>query len=68
VVYGSLTTLLVFLYSIYLYAFALLFGAAFASEWSKERPPSAESFVARLRGAVIGLFVYREPPTDDRRS
>jgi membrane protein len=69
VVYGSLTTLLVFLYSVYLYAFALLVGAAFAAEWGRERPPSADSLGTRLRGAVIGLFVHREPPpTDGRRT
>jgi membrane protein len=67
VVYGSLTTLLVFLYSVYLYAFALLVGAAFASEWTRERPPSSEPFLARVRGGVLGLFVHREPPPGDRR-
>ena len=67
VVFGSLTALLVFLYSIYLYAFALLVGAAFASEWGKERPPSPDPILTRLRGAVIGLFVHREPPPPVRR-
>jgi hypothetical protein len=62
-----LTTLLVFLYSVYLYAFALLVGAAFASEWTRERPPSSEPFLARVRGGVLGLFVHREPPPGDRR-
>ena len=33
-VYGSITALLVFLYSVYLYASALLFGAELAAAWS----------------------------------
>lgn len=35
VIYGSLTSILVFLYSVYLYAGALLVGAAVAVEWSR---------------------------------
>ena len=37
-IYGSLTSVFVFLYSVYLFASAMLFGAAFATEWSRPRP------------------------------
>ena len=39
VIYGSITVVLVFLYSVYLYASALLFGAEVAAAWSA--PPAA---------------------------
>ena len=38
VVYGSLTAALVFLYSVYLYASALLLGAEIAAAWRDRRP------------------------------
>jgi membrane protein len=43
VVYGSLTSVFVFLYSVYLTAGALLFGAAVAVEWSQPRTSTDES-------------------------
>jgi len=57
VVYGSLTSALVFLYSMYLYACALLLGAEAAAAWA--RPPSAdgEPVLTQLRRGVVGLFV-----------
>ena len=58
VVYGSLTSALVFLYSVYLYASALLFGAQVAAAWS--RPPDPAGPVrlrVRIRRAVRGLYV-----------
>jgi membrane protein len=59
VIYGSLTSFLVFLYSVYLYASAILFGAAVAAEWSRprERPDHPESLRQRARRGVRGLFV-----------
>ena len=48
VIYGSLTSLLVFLYSVYLYAAALLVGAAVAVEWSLPHEPP----LRRVRGIV----------------
>jgi membrane protein len=36
-IYGSLTSVLVFLYSVYLFANVLLFGAVVAAEWSQTR-------------------------------
>jgi len=63
VVYGSITAVLVFLYSVYLYASALLFGAELAAAWSA--PPDTGPAVpirTQLRDAVVGLFVRRPPP------
>jgi len=63
VIYGSITVVLVFLYSVYLYASAVLFGAEVAAAWSApppEGPP--EPITSQLRRAVVGLFVHREPP------
>jgi hypothetical protein len=63
VIYGSITVVLVFLYSVYLYASAVLFGAEVAAAWSA--PPAAgppEPILAQLRRVVVGLFVHREPP------
>jgi YihY family inner membrane protein len=61
VVYGSITAVLVFLYSVYLYASALLFGAAVAAVWATrgERPP--EPVRPQLRRALRGLFVPAAP-------
>jgi membrane protein len=64
VIYGSITVVLVFLYSVYLYASALLFGAEIAAAWSappSEEPP--EPLREQVRRAVLGLFVHQEPPT-----
>ena len=62
VVYGSLTAALVFLYSVYLYASALLVGAELAAAWSHPGPPIDESLRAKARRLVLGLFVHQEPP------
>jgi membrane protein len=48
VIYGSLTTILVFLYSVYLYAAALLVGAAVAVEWAQPH----ELPLGRVRGIL----------------
>jgi membrane protein len=60
VVYGSLTAALVFLYSVYLYACAVLFGAEVASAWSKPHAETTEPVLAQVKGAVTGLFVHRD--------
>ena len=63
VIYGSITVVLVFLYSVYLYASALLFGAEVAAAWSAPRsegPP--EPLRDQVRRAVLGLFIHPEPP------
>jgi membrane protein len=69
VIYGSITVVLVFLYSVYLYASAVLFGAEVAAAWSA--PPAAgppEPVMTQLRRAVLGLFVRREPPSPPAES
>jgi membrane protein len=62
VVYGSLTAALVFLYSVYLYACALLLGASIASAWSEPPGPPAGPLLGQIWGIVRGLFVHRRPP------
>ena len=63
VIYGSLTVGLVFLYSTYLYASALLFGAEFAAAWSLPEPtePGAP-ILTQIKRAVLGLFVKQPEP------
>jgi membrane protein len=60
-IYGSLTSLLVFLYSVYLYAGALLLGAAVAVEWSLPHSPHHEPLRARVRRA------FSAPSLGERR-
>ena len=55
-IYGSLTSVFVFLYSVYLFASAMLFGAAFATEWSRPHPPDPEALLAKVRRRIRGLF------------
>jgi hypothetical protein len=65
VIYGSITVVLVFLYSVYLYASAFLFGAEFASAWGA--PPASgpsEPLLVQVRRTVLGLFVRQDPPRD----
>ena len=62
VVYGSLTAALVFLYSVYLYASALLLGAEVAAAWSHPGPETDEPFGAKIRRLLFGLFVRQDPP------
>src|SRR5262245_24913600 len=63
VIYGSLTAVLVFLYSVYLYAAAVLFGAEFAAAWAEPAATGpGEPLMAQVKNAVLGLFVRRDPP------
>jgi membrane protein len=57
VVYGSLTAVLVFLYSVYLHASALLFGAEMATAWSRPETAGGGPVLAQLKRALLGLFV-----------
>ena len=61
VIYGSLTAALVFLYSLYLYASALLLGAEVAADWCCPRAEAGDGeripILTQLRRAVLGLFV-----------
>jgi membrane protein len=66
VVYGSLTSALVFLYSIYLYASALLLGAECAAAWSRPAPTGpGEPVLVQVRRGVLGLFV-RQPAAPEQ--
>jgi len=63
VIYGSLTVGLVFLYSTYLYASALLFGAELAAAWARPEPVEpGEPVLVQVRRAVMGLFVSQPEP------
>jgi membrane protein len=67
VIYGTLTSALVFLYSIYLYTSALLLGAEVATAWSK--PPEGGPHVpieSQVRRAFLGLFVKQKPPASEQ--
>jgi membrane protein len=58
VIYGSLTSALVFLYSIYLYASALLLGAEVAAGWARPQTVGGgEPIRAQVRRGILGLFV-----------
>jgi membrane protein len=63
VIYGALTTALVFVYSMYLYASALLLGAEVANAWT--RPPGlpGDPLSVQVRRALLGLFV-KQPPAE----
>jgi membrane protein len=65
VVYGSLTGVFVFLYAVYLYASALLFGAEVASAWSAPAQPISEPLRVQVRRAVRGLFTSTDAPQRD---
>jgi membrane protein len=57
VVYGSLTATFVFLYSVYLYASALLFGGEVAAAWSMPPPQSGGApWRVQVRRALRGLY------------
>jgi membrane protein len=57
VVYGSLTAAFVFLYSVYLYASALLFGGQVAAAWSVPAEPGGDPAIVQIKRAVRGLFM-----------
>jgi membrane protein len=61
-IYGSLTAGLVFLYSVYLYASALLLGAEVAAAWSRPSEPTNDTLLTQVRRVVLGLFVHQDPP------
>jgi membrane protein len=66
-VYGSLTAALVFLYSMYLYASALLFGAEVAAAWSRPPGTGGEPILTQLRRGLLGLFVRPKIPSGTTR-
>jgi membrane protein len=66
VVYASLTSALVFLYSVYLAASALLLGAEVAGAWSHPGEPTDETLGQQIRRVTLGLFVHQDPPERPR--
>jgi membrane protein len=66
VIYGSLTAVLVFLYSMYLTAAALLLGAETAAGWARPPGPPGDPALVQVRRAVLGLFVSQKP--EDQRT
>jgi membrane protein len=62
VVYGSLTAALVFLYSVYLYASALLLGAETAAAWSRPPAPRGPPLLTQMKRGLLGLFVREKAP------
>ena len=67
VIYGSITAVLVFLYSVYLYASAILFGAALAGAWSMP-PATGPVGPAPRAGAPRGRRALRTPAAARRHS
>jgi membrane protein len=61
-IYGSLTLALIFLYSVYLYASALLLGAEIAAAWSRPSEATGEPLSRQIRRVALGLFVHQDPP------
>ena len=62
VIYGSLTVALVFLYSVYLAASALLLGAEVAAAWSRPSDGHGRDVARQIRRVALGLFVHQDPP------
>jgi membrane protein len=62
VVYGSLTSALVFLYSMYLYSSALLLGAEVAAAWTRPRRAGGGPILTQLKRGLLGLFVRQKAP------
>ena len=62
VIYGSLTAALIFLYSVYLYASALLLGAEVAAAWSRPSIGTSEPLTRQIRRVALGLFVHQDLP------
>jgi YihY family inner membrane protein len=63
VIYGSLTVGLVFLYSMYLYASALLFGAEVAAAWARPEPTEPGlPVLTQIKNGIVGLFVSQPDP------
>jgi membrane protein len=66
VVYGSLTSALVFLYSMYLYSSALLLGAEVAAAWSRPQRADGAPILTQLKRGLLGLFVRQKvSPADE---
>jgi membrane protein len=58
VIYGSLASVMTFLFFVYVVAMILLFGAEFAYAWSQPPGPPGPPVRARVLGFFRGLFVH----------
>jgi membrane protein len=66
VIYGSLASVMTFLFFVYVVAMILLFGAEFAYAWSQPPGPPGPPIRTRVLGFLRGLFVHvDEPETRD---
>jgi uncharacterized BrkB/YihY/UPF0761 family membrane protein len=66
VVYGSLTSALVFLYPMYLYSSALLLGPEVAAAWSRPQRADGAPILTQLKRGLLGLFVRQKVPPADQ--
>jgi membrane protein len=66
-VYGSLTAALVFLYSVYLYSSALLFGAEVAAAWSRPEAVEGGRLLPRVRLSALRQVLKRSSRHGARR-
>ena len=68
VIYGGLTTVMTFLFFVYVIAWILLLGAEFAYAWSQPPGPPGPPIRAQLSGALRALFVHHEegPTTEEQ--
>jgi membrane protein len=57
-IYGSLATVMTFLFFVYVIAWILLLGAEFAYAWSQPPGPPGPPIRTQLFGAARGLFVH----------
>ena len=62
VIYGSITVVLVFLYSVYLYASGVLLGGVVGAGWCAPSGGPPEPLRVQVKRAVFGLFVHQDPP------
>jgi membrane protein len=67
VIYGSLASVMTFLFFVYVVAFILLLGAEFAYAWSLPPGPPGPPLREQVVGALRGLVVHRDPPDAERR-
>ena len=68
VIYGGLTTVMTFLFFVYVIAWILLLGAEFAYAWSQPPGPPGPPIRAQLSRALRALFVHHEegPTTEEQ--
>ena len=68
VIYGSLATVMTFLFLVYVIAWILLLGAEFAYAWSQPPGPPGPPIRTQLFGAVRALFVHHQEEATHRRA